>query len=318
MARQLEQLSYAGVTFGLDLIYGLPGDNHQGFTASIDYALEQQPNQVDIFPLSILPGTEIYANQERFQIFGEQQPPYLQTENHSYSSADFAASQELAASADIFYNRGRAVGFFRQLMTTLQEKPSRFLTDFYLWLNGTKQIPREKILDAGHWEPAQIRPLQLEFCRFIFTSANKNKLLPLVEDLINFNYCCAETLLAGECVPQKLSRVQRKNPNQRFILNPQVQLYRFSYLLEELGEIADFRLDKVVKQLHRQAGYGIFLQQGGELIMEMLDDQFAAMLTKADSAEGQTLRQLMDMLDRHSGKELLDFALQQGLLVTVP
>ncbi len=74
MIRQLRKLSDAGVTFGLDLIYGLPGDNHQGFRRSLDFALKRQPNQIDIFPLAVLPGTELYEDRDRFGIAGEEQP----------------------------------------------------------------------------------------------------------------------------------------------------------------------------------------------------------------------------------------------------
>ncbi len=316
MTRQMEQLSFAGITFGLDLIYGLPGDNHQGFCASIDFALELQPNQVDIFPLSILPGTEIYANQDGFGIFGTRQPPYLQTENRSYSANDFEASRNLAAAADIFYNRGRAVGFFRQLTTTLNLKPHQLLDRFYLWMKEVRKVPREQILAADCWQPEQILPLQIAFCHSLSEEKQQNlKLQTLIEDLIHFNYCCAEILLAGECLPGMISRTQRRNPNQRFILSPQVQLCRFHFDLEELAELADFRLDKLVRQLTRHEGYGIFLQQGGKLVMETLDDQFAGVLNRADCREGKTLSELTARLDKTRAKEMVEFALNQGLLI---
>jgi hypothetical protein len=316
MTQQLEQLSYAGVTFGLDLIYGLPGDNHQGFCESLDFALQQQPNQVDIFPLSILPGTEIYAHQERFQIWGHTEPPYLQKENHSYTEADFAASEELAAAADIFYNRGRAVGFFKQLTNSLQLRPSQLLQKFYDWLSEREKIERALLLDADQWQPQQILPLQLGFCKTLLAESGNAKLQALVADLLNFNYCCAETLLAGECQPQRLNRSQRKNPKLQLRLNPQVQLRPFNYSLDELAELAELRLDKALRQLSAHKGHGIFLQQQGELIMETLDDQFASLLQKADRQEGVARDSLMAGMEPSSAQELIDFSLAQGILIT--
>jgi hypothetical protein len=315
MEQQLEQLSYAGVTFGLDLIYGLPGDNHQGFCESLDFALEQQPNQVDIFPLSILPGTEIYDNQEQFQIYGHDTPPYLQKENRNYSPADFSASEELAAAADIFYNRGRAVGFFKQLTTTLKLRPSQLLQQFYEWLRTDQGISRANLLDIDQWQPQQILPLQLGFSKALLKDNGKQKLQPLVADLLNFNFCCAETLLSGECQQQQLSRPQRKNPSLKLRLNPQVQLCSFHYALDELAELAELKLDRAVRQLTPHKGYGIFLQQQGELIMETLDDQFATLLHKANKNEGEKRNILSAGLDRHSAQELIDFSLTQGLLI---
>ncbi|HRY81922.1 MAG TPA: radical SAM protein, partial [Spirochaetia bacterium] len=55
--RRTAMLSAAGVVFGLDLIYGLPGDDLAGFRESLDYALSLEPNHLDVFRLSVLPGT---------------------------------------------------------------------------------------------------------------------------------------------------------------------------------------------------------------------------------------------------------------------
>jgi radical SAM superfamily enzyme YgiQ (UPF0313 family) len=315
MTKQLEQLSYAGVTYGLDLIYGLPNDNHLGFCESLDYALDQQPNQVDIFPLSILPGTEIYEHQERFQIWGHEDPPYLQKENRSYNAEDFATSEELAAATDIFYNRGRAVGFFKQLTSTLQLRPSVFLQQFYNWLSANEKIERKTLLNADLWQPQQILPLQLNFCHSLLPNSNEKKLRTLIADLLNFNYCCSETLLAGECQPQQLNQAQRKNPKLKLRLNPQVQLRIFNYALDELAELAELRLDKALRQLNKQNGNGIFLQQQGELVMETLDDQFAALLKKADRPEGTARDELMAGMDRSSAQELIEFSIAQGILL---
>ena len=46
--------------FGFDLIYGLPGDNLSGFCNSIDFALNLMPNNLELFCLSVLPGTDLF------------------------------------------------------------------------------------------------------------------------------------------------------------------------------------------------------------------------------------------------------------------
>ena len=59
-------MSEYGLTFGIDLIYGLPGDSYESFTKSLDFAVSAAPNNLDIFPLSVLPGTEIAERADEY------------------------------------------------------------------------------------------------------------------------------------------------------------------------------------------------------------------------------------------------------------
>ncbi len=102
MRKVLHQLNLAGIIFGLDLIYGLPGDNHQGFCRSLDFALEQQPNQVDIFPLAVLPGTDLHQHSDKSGLRAQNTPPYLVEATTSYPIDQIEQSRLLAAATDIF------------------------------------------------------------------------------------------------------------------------------------------------------------------------------------------------------------------------
>ena len=69
--RQLGELAEAGVTFGIDLIFGLPLDDLTGFRDSLTIALEHRPNHLDLFPLAVLPGTTLFNQKEEFGIIAE-------------------------------------------------------------------------------------------------------------------------------------------------------------------------------------------------------------------------------------------------------
>lgn len=312
MEEQLREMSQAGITFGLDLIYGLPGDNHAGFQKSLDFTLRQQPNQLDIFPLSVLPGTELFDHQDEFGIVGESHPPYRLLENKSYSPKDLQKSQFLAAATDIFYNRGRAVGFFMAVCNTLRQNPSVFLQQFGDWLSHEKHIPLEHITQADNWKPTDILPQQHQFVALQLLATQKNKLLKVAEDLINFHYLCAEVLLGEDCLPQ--SNIPRKKwSQQRWHLNPAVNIQKFNYALEDLEMAAGETLEQLRKQLTLEPGHAIFLRQQGEIVIEVLDDTFARMLINAQ--KGQTGQQLHREIDPQLADELFDFAVTQGLLL---
>lgn len=313
MEQQLKQMSIAGITFGLDLIYGLPGDNHAGFKKSLDFTLQLQPNQVDIFPLAILPGTELFENQEKFGIQGEPHPPYQIQANKTYSEQDLHKSHLLAAATDIFYNRGRAVGFFLQLCHTLKLPPSSFLQQFSDWLSKQKNIDQLKILDIESWQPQEILPLQQQYVAYQLSAKKKEKLINVAEDLINYHFLCAESLLADDCQPDREVPTKKALRQWRWKLNPAIKIQNFHFSLEDFEMVGGEPLEKIFKQLAPEPEHTIFLRQQGEVIIEALDADFATILNRA--REEKTTQQLSRNLDPQLAEELLEFAITQGLLL---
>ncbi len=313
MERQLKQMSQAGITFGLDLIYGLPGDNHAGFEKSLDFSLQLQPNQVDIFPLAVLPGTELFAQQEMFGIQGAPHPPYLLQANKTYSEQDLDKSRLLAAATDIFYNRGRAVGFFLQLCNTLKLPPSSFLQQFADWLSQHKNMNREKILDIEPWQPQDIITLQQQYIAHQLATKKQAKLINVATDLINYHFLCAETLLAEDCQPGGQIPAKKNRDQLHWKLNPAVNIQPFHFALEDLEMVGGEPLETIFKQLTPEPEHAIFLRQQGEVIIESLDADFAILLNRA--REEKRTEQLLQGLDRQSAAELFDFAVTQGLLL---
>ena len=45
------------VEISLDMIYGMPGDDYDGFMETVDFALKLEPTRLYMFPLQVLPGT---------------------------------------------------------------------------------------------------------------------------------------------------------------------------------------------------------------------------------------------------------------------
>lgn len=314
MSRQLQKLSAAGITFGLDLIYGLPGDNHDGFKNSLDFTLKRQPNQIDIFPLAVLPGTELFDDKERFGIEGEPDPPYLITHNATYSATDMEKSRLLTAATDIFYNRGRAVGFFLQLCHAVELTPVDFLDSFMSWLLQIKRIDQRTILNNDNWPSDRILPLQLEFIRAELKQKKRSQLIPAAEDLIRYHFCCAETILAENCLPQPEMPI-KKILNKDWRLNPNLKIESFHYPLDGLEMFGGEKLKIIEEQLTQDPAHAVFLRQDGEMMIETLDPAFAALLLKSRKTSSGT--QLISGIDRQTGYELLTFAVAHGLILLV-
>jgi hypothetical protein len=123
-------LHQAGATYGFDLIYGLPGDTLAGFYASLDFALSLMPNHLDIFPLSVLPGTRLQDTAPDFGLQHLQDIPYTVLASLTFSAADMGAAARTARACDLFYNQGKAVPWFALIQEALDLAPSALFQRF--------------------------------------------------------------------------------------------------------------------------------------------------------------------------------------------
>lgn len=180
-ARNIGFLNETGATFGFDLIYGLPGDNLQGFKNSIDFALELYPNNLELFCLSVLPGTNLHDDATGYGMFWDQNPPYHVIKTPQFSEADLAKAEKLAKATNIFYTQGRAVPWFNSILYPLKEKASSFLWEFAEFLEASTSSPSE------HLTSQKITELQKKFVRQKYTEKRLQKLIPVAEDLISIH-----------------------------------------------------------------------------------------------------------------------------------
>ena len=123
-------LHQAGVTYGFDLIYGLPGDTLEGFHASIDFALSLAPNHLDIFPLSVLPGTRLHDTAPDFGLRHQEDSPYTVIASPGFTEADMGRAARTARACDLMYNEGKAVPWFTMLLEALALTPAELFGRF--------------------------------------------------------------------------------------------------------------------------------------------------------------------------------------------
>lgn len=163
-------LHQAGVPYGFDLIYGLPGDTLEGFRESVDFAMGLVPNHLDVFRLSVLPGTRLAETAAGLQLRHEARNPYRVLGSPTFSSADMDQADRLAKGCDALYNQGRAVPWFGMLLEPLERRPSEVFEAFAAWLEA-------------HPEAAPIET-QRHFFRSLFEARGDGLLGELAADVI--------------------------------------------------------------------------------------------------------------------------------------
>ncbi|RMF46389.1 MAG: radical SAM protein, partial [Deltaproteobacteria bacterium] len=160
------------VTFGLDLIYGLPGDDFAGFCRSLDFALGFAPNHLDIFPLSVLPGTSLERHGRDLGLAWQTEPPYQLRGSPGLPEQDLERCRELAAAVDLFYNIGRAVGVLPGLLASLEMESVEFFRGFAHWLQADMGLYPDVLLATGNWQPAEVLAMQEGFIQYLLLDGN--------------------------------------------------------------------------------------------------------------------------------------------------
>lgn len=196
--RKIALLNEAGAIFGLDLIYGLPEDSLSSFKNSIDYALSLYPNHLEVFRLSVLPGTDLYDRVISGELKMEfmNKPPYHILSSPSFSEKDLLEAEKIAKGVSVFYTRGRSVPWFNIILSCLKIKASDFFLSFANYIE-TKKIDSEKI------NFQDIKKLQIDFSEKLFlekfgTKKNSKDLITCVKDIINLNSAFSTAYADGQ------------------------------------------------------------------------------------------------------------------------
>jgi radical SAM superfamily enzyme YgiQ (UPF0313 family) len=200
--RNVGFLNESGAVFGFDLIYGLPGDTLAGFKNSIDFALSLYPNNLELFCLSVLPGTTLHDDALEFGLAWEQEPPYHVLRTPTFSAEDIAHAAKLSRAVNIFYTQGRAIPWFNAIINPLHEKASVFLSDFESLILGNSNGKRSDNTQLNSIRLDSIQPddfketvysdediinLQKHFVYQKYEQHHLNKLIPAAEDIITMN-----------------------------------------------------------------------------------------------------------------------------------
>lgn len=90
-------LKQRDITPAIDLIAGLPGDDLSGFKRSVDFITENElQKDIQVFPLSVLPGTDFREKSRQLGLRYEPEPPYPVIETPTFSREDMLLAFDYA------------------------------------------------------------------------------------------------------------------------------------------------------------------------------------------------------------------------------
>ncbi len=307
-------LNEVGAIFGFDLIYGLPGDTLARFREGLDFALSLYPNHLDIFPLSVLPGTALDSRADAQHLQHLLRPPYTLLESPTFPVGDMALARRLGAACDIFYSRGKAVAWFNGILTALRMKPISFLEEFSSWLMDKTGVEPEE----SDYQDEEIWLLQREFLAWIFPRQKVKRLLALALDFVDYHYHYAATVMAVP--PQLPTDVELSATNllqSPLVKAESARLAIFSYEILELLEAGEPNLNEFASYFQPCGSYAAIYPIAGRVATESLAEPYYRLMERLDGVTpaGRIAAELKIPTDE--ALEFLGFAAAEGIVVLV-
>jgi hypothetical protein len=298
-AEKISMLNSAGVVFGLDLIYGLPGDTLEGFKQSLDYALMLQPNHLDIFPLAVLPGTALYDDAAGFGLQHQNDAPYILISSPGFTEVDMAAAGSLKSACEIFYNQGGAAGWMFMVTETLAVGPADLIEEF------VKFTPPDELTKE------QITGLQLAFVQGRFRKHDREQLFPVIEDIIIIHGAMNRSLYAG---PYSGELSTAFTANSIFKLSPGTVIAELNFDFNDLMTVGELDLDEYLAEYTPQKNYVIIYNCGGEVKPLIVNRDIAGLLKALRG--GQNLESVLEKKTSRIKKDAYEF-IEYGLSETL-
>lgn len=202
---KVKLLSSNGVAFGLDVIIGLPGDSLETFRKTIDYAVSLMPSNLDVFVLSLLPGTELASRKDELGLVSSEDRDYTLKCSPTFSEQDLAQALKIRDSLDLFYTKGQACMWIHCLLETLNITSCNLFSLFAKWMSQTGRSPDEDV-----WV------LQDDFVTSLFEKTQNNKLIDAMKSFMELHQglcyvtdTCEDAVLDLKYHPDDLARLDR-------------------------------------------------------------------------------------------------------------
>ena len=315
LAEKVHLLEAEGIVYGFDLIYGLPQDNYSGFRDSVDAVLSFAPNHLHIFPLSILPGTRLAENREKYDIKAQPEPPYELLSSANWTEEEMLLCRRLSAAIDIFYNTGRAVAFFPAVLQALQMSPSELFEGFLKWVFQQEDMDDDLLSQPDKLKEDDAYRLIQGYLSYQLRRTGQGHLVSVFLDLLCYHYHYAETLLGKELPPpQDTGQLQANIWEKPWIRSRDFRLVPFAYEILDLLEMEEMQLSDMAELFRPVGSVALFMRRGENVFCESLSDEMLMLLKQSDGTRSPK-EIFAGCVSQKTGEELVRFAIEEGLLL---
>jgi anaerobic magnesium-protoporphyrin IX monomethyl ester cyclase len=129
--------------FELQLIYGLPGDTAASFRKSLAFAVSLDPPDLAVYPLMVLPGTELWRKAEVIGLQFDPEPPYYVLSHASMTADEIAYGWKIVSAL-------RRLGDSKALRLLGREKGMSFSDVVDSWIAWAPRQSEAPLVEQVH------------------------------------------------------------------------------------------------------------------------------------------------------------------------
>lgn len=297
--------NFPSLSFGVDLIAGLPKMSFEDFLSDLESVFNLWPVNINVYVLSMYPGTRIYNRQREFDYTVEHVYPYRVQGNPLFSRRDFEKVEEISDGIDLIYNKGRMVAILPMLAKSLDMPCWDIILRWNKWLK--KQYPEISGSISDEIEYSKLFECIHEYFLYVFERFQRKKLWPLASDLLKHNHFYTMSLMTPEpdniTFPYQLSSI---DGNTAVGINRSVFFDKFSYDIEDIVDAGFIDLKKYNTEVDKESLSGLVYRLEGSVITRVISDEDMAFFSAVKKEEKILLSSLskkfahIDVLERVS------------------
>lgn len=265
--------NYPDLPFTIDLMGGLPRTTYQDLLADLEKTFSLAPVRIDLYRLSLYPGTRIYNRVREFELSMAHAYPWHVTATPQFVKRDIARIDELAEGVELLYNRGRMVSVFTMLASGLGLSGTEVVERWgkYLRKSGATVTPESDFDDLfGHLRA---------FFASLYDKMQKKKLWPLAEDLLMHNRLYTMSLMTPD--EDRITfpyQIEAMTTDTVVGVNRSVFVHRFNYNIEDVVDAGYIDLKRFASEEDKEHLYGLIYRLEGGVFARSVSDGEGALL----------------------------------------
>jgi len=140
-----------GLWWELQLIVGLPGETRASFRRSLNFAASLDASVLAVYPLMVLPGTELWRTADALRLSFDPEPPYHVRSHYSMSEEDVAYGFRVVRAL-------QEIGEYRALRLLATEHGLPYADVLDAWIDWDEANPGQETISY------RVKHFLIEFC----------------------------------------------------------------------------------------------------------------------------------------------------------
>jgi hypothetical protein len=274
----MENPANEGRSVNLQAIFGLPGETYDTFMETVDYALRQGPNILNLFRLCVLPGSKLFEEIDQRAIACLPEAPYEIIRSDAMSIEDVRRADRLRRGVQLLYNTGMARNTLLFLDHLGDYPPSLVCALFYDYIEGLMGEARSNLFSPLGVTAATvaefIAAVHVFFEALLSRMSLPPRMLALIRDALELNTKRVELtfIRPGRVAPAfEPGRYAGRLARARLALSPYVRLHEARFDVHEQHNI--YRLIDGLETLEPERRYYLLALSGGSVSLHLVPEE---------------------------------------------